>query len=731
MTADPQTQLPDAQLSPLGDVANLDETVVIKRGNLFAVSLRDGRMPAGGRHPLGLYYRDCRFLAVHELRIAGVLPRLLVASDELGTEAVYELTNTDLELPDGTMLPAQTVQVRLERRFAGAHTMGERLTIRSHHHSAIRLPVSLRVACDFEPMLAIRGIVRRRGLTADVNFLDGGMEMHLLGRDGVRRRTTIEASPAPQSCIDGLLSFALDLPPGQPETIEIDYRVVDDDDDDERAPDDGRSRAPVPDALTWLSEHPQVNSDQRLFDRIVRRSLLDLWLLRSELGAQRYYAAGIPWYATVFGRDSLITATQTLSFAPEIAAETLRLLAGRLGRAIDDEHDEEPGKVIHELRVGEVAKLGLTPLTNYYGTVDATPLFVCLLCDHVNWSGNLALLEELRPQLDAALRWMQRFGDLDGDGLLAYRCRSSGGLRNQGWKDSHDGVIDEHGVALEPPVALVEAQGYALRAERGLAELFERQGDTARAGDLFAAARKREEAIERFWLDGVGCYAMALDADKRASRAIASNQGHLLWSGAVSGERAGRIRDALMHESMFSGWGIRTLADGAAAYNPVGYHTGSIWPHDNALIACGLRRYGFDDDFQRVFDGLLDAASRFANYRLPELFSGFSRSEYESPVPYPVACRPQAWAAGTIPYLLKCGLGLNADGFARRLHVVRPRLPSWVDRAELTGIRLADARIDLHFERAAGGVTLVDARVDGDADVVLELGPRKRAHTPG
>jgi glycogen debranching enzyme len=720
---DPPSAPPEAHVSPLGDVANLDETVVIKQRNLFAVSLRDGRMPAAGRHPLGLYFRDCRFLSVHEIRIDGVLPRLLVASDEPGTEAVYELTNPDLELEEGTLLGAQSLQIRLERRFTGPQEMQERLTIRSHHHTRLRLAVGLQLASDFQPMFAIRGFVAPGEAPVGVTARETGVEMRAVGRDGATRSTVVEALPAPASSDDGLLRFDVDLSRGQSQAITLHYRVHEDGEPELAA--DGRAAPEAADGLSWLAEHTRVQTDQLLFDRIVRRSLLDLRMLRSDLGDQRYYAAGIPWYATLFGRDSLITANETLSFAPEIAEETLRLLASRIGQTIDDERDEEPGKIIHELRAGEVARLGLSPLANYYGTVDATPLFVCLLCDQVNWSGSLALFEELRPQVDAALNWIERFADLDNDGLLSYRCRSTAGLRNQGWKDSHDGVIDEHGVALEPPIALVEAQGYALRAEREIARVLRRAGEDARAAELDERARRREATIERFWLDDAGCYAMALDGGKRPSRAIASNQGHLLWSGAVSNERAALIRDALMHETMLSGWGIRTLADGERSYNPLGYHTGSIWPHDNALIACGLRRYGFDEDFQRIFDGLLSAASQFDDLRLPELFGGFARRDHERPVPYPVACRPQAWSAGAIPYLLKWGLGLSADGFERRLRVICPRLPGWVSRAQVTGIRVAGASIDLWFERAGDVVMLVDATVDGDADVVLELDARE------
>ncbi len=721
-----------------GDLGNLAETVVIKERNLFLVSLRDGRLPSG-RHPLGLYFCDCRFLSVHELRLAGVLPRLLVASDELGTLAVHELTNPDLRLPGGALVAAQSLQLRLERGIAGPQTMREVVTVRSYHHERLQLPLELRFAADFEQMMAIRGVVEPgEPLTPRVEASGGRVRIEVEGRDGVLRFVDIALSGEAHELRDGALVFELDLEQGEQHTVELLYSVGE---GEGPGPDPPASRhagaAADPGAAgrhgagaaaasaAWLAQRTRVSSDDELFDRIVRRSLLDLWLLRSEIGGHRYYAAGVPWYATLFGRDSLITAMEVLSFGPEVAEETLRLLGGRLGRALDDERDEEPGKVLHELRVGELARLGSSPFARYYGSVDATPLFLCLLCEYTDWSGDLALFEELRPQVDAALGWIDRFGDLDGDGLLEYRRRSHDGLRNQGWKDSHDGVMDGDGVPLEPPIALAEVQGYARRAKQGLARLFELAGEGSRAEQLRRDARELGERIESFWLEDHGFYSMALDGDKRASHVLASNQGHLLWAQAVSPERAAGIRDSLMSERMFSGWGVRTLAEGEPGFNPVGYHTGSVWPHDNAIVAHGLRRYGYDEDFTRIFEGLLEAASRFRDYRLPELFAGFSRSQYESPVPYPVACQPQAWAAAAIPYLLKWGLGLAADGLERRLRIVRPSLPRWINTVQVEGLHVAGATVDLRFERASGGVTLADAKIDGDLEVVLEIAPER------
>jgi glycogen debranching enzyme len=348
-----------------------------------------------------------------------------------------------------------------------------------------------------------------------------------------------------------------------------------------------------------------------------------------------------------------------------------------------------------------------------------------LLVEHADWSGDLALFRELREAVEATLGWIERHGDHDGDGLLDYRAGTPDGLRNQGWKDSEDGVMDEHGVPLEPPIALVEPQAYAIRALRGVARLYELDGDGGRAAELRRQADDLEARLERFWVPSRGFYGMGIDGDGRTSAALASNQGHLLWAEVLAPERARAVRDALMSDDMASGWGLRTLGSREAAYNPVGYHLGTVWPHDTAMAAVGLRNYGFDEDFTMLFEGLLEAASHAEGYSLPELFAGFSSSQYETPVPYPVACHPQAWASGAIPYMLTAGLGLKPDGLNGRLRVRRPSLPRWVNRVEVCDVAVAGGRVDLLFERTGAGdsVALTDARIDGDVEVVLEIRP--------
>jgi glycogen debranching enzyme len=656
---------------------NLAETLVIKHGNVFMITPRDGRVPAGGAHPFGLWWRDCRFLSAHELTLAGERPAPVASTDAAGGEAVYELA-----------VRGGAVHIRVVRTVEPGGALRERITLESHGPELIRVPLELRIAADFLPMLELRGLVPAR--QRPVESRAKGFSTR--GRDGVLRSTRVRTSPELCAAADGSLVFELELRPRVAVEVAVDFELA------EQGP--GAVKAAEP-TRPSPGEQTRASTGDQLLDGVLERSLNDLRMLRSELDGHPYYAAGIPWFATLFGRDSLIAALQTLAFTPDVAEGTLRVLAGRLGQRCDGARDEEPGKVVHELRVGEPAALGETPFAAYYGSADATPLFLCLLCEHASWTGSLDLFRELRGPVDAALGWIGRYGDLDGDGLVEYRRRAPKGLETQGWKDSPGGVPDDLGRPLTQPVALVEVQGYVVRAKRELARLFEIDGDGSRAGRLRDEAAALAAQLERFRADDRGGYAIGLDAEKRPGSALSSNQGHLLWSGAVGTERAAAIRDALMGPELFSGWGVRTLGPGNPAYDPLGYHVGSVWPHDSALIADGLRRYGFDEEFGLIFDGLLAAAAGFADHRLPELFGGHSREETERPVPYPVACRPQAWAAGSIPFLLTSALGLRPD--AGKLHVVRPVLPRGVDRVELTGLRVGDALIDLTFERAEGG----------------------------
>ena len=677
--------------------ADLTDSVVLKAGNAFLVTTPAGEAPLAGFHAFGLYRDDCRFLSGHELRVGGAPPRLLVAAAPTATTAVHELT------------AGEALRVHVERRLAEDGTLRERVHLRRYGREPVAaLEVEFALAADFRPVLVLHDMVDIPAPKVRVEPVAGGVRFAARGSDGVERAVSVTADPAPAAIEDGRLRFALDLQPGESADVALTYALHE-------------ASASPPRRAAAPARGPLIATDSELFDRILERSLLDLEMLRSQIDGRAYYAAGVPWYATLFGRDSLITGLQTLAFDADAAADTLRLLAHRLGTVTDPLREEEPGKVLHELRLGEVAAGDATPLSRYYGTVDATPLFLCLLCEHAAWSGSLGLFDELDFAVDATLRWIDECADHDGDGLLDYAPSAPGGLRNQGWKDSAGGVPDGRGVPLEPPVAIVEAQGYVVRAKRRLAALFARAGDRRRAEALADEADEMLARLDRFWLPERGFYAMAIDREGEPSPALASNQGHLLWAGAVPRERAHAVRDALMGDALNSGWGLRTLGTDEAAFNPVSYHVGSVWPHDTALVAAGLRRYGYDAEFAGLFDATLDAASHVPGYRLPELFAGFGRTEFGVPVPYPVACRPQAWAAGAVPFLLTEALGVRADALERRLTIHRPVLPRWLHRVEVTGLRVGDARVDLLFERTreTDHVALSDVRVDGDVEVML------------
>ncbi|MGH8572024.1 MAG: amylo-alpha-1,6-glucosidase, partial [Gammaproteobacteria bacterium] len=421
---------------------NLAECVVIKRENLFLLAPRDARLPARDEHPLGLWFRDCRFLSVHELLVDGAPPLLLQASDMDGARVAHALANG-----------AATLSMRIERTLDEPVRLRERIVLHSHHDEEVQVELALLLAADFAPMLAVRGLVPSADPRPEVTRDGNTLRFALRGRDDVLRTTTVELVTEPAACDcsgrAAALAFEIALRPGDSSEVELRYLV------DESGP------GATPARRRPARRRTLVRSDDELFDRVLGRSLADLELLRSELDGRFYYAAGVPWFATLYGRDSLIAAAQTLAFAPEMAADTLRLLGELLGTELDHARDEEPGKVLHELRVGEPAALGETPFARYYGSADGTPLWLCLLCDHADWCGDLELFRELRPQVTAALAWLERYGDLDGDGLVEYRRRAPGGLANQGWRDSPSGVPDAAGRPLGPPVALVEVQGYA------------------------------------------------------------------------------------------------------------------------------------------------------------------------------------------------------------------------------------------------------------------------------
>jgi glycogen debranching enzyme len=417
-----------------------------------------------------------------------------------------------------------------------------------------------------------------------------------------------------------------------------------------------------------------------------------------------------------------LTAFQALAVRPQIAVEALETLATYQATEEDPDRDMEPGKILHELRTGEMARHGETPHRAYYGTVDATPLWLVLLGATFDWTGDRALVDRLWPNALRALEWIDRYGDRDGDGFVEYERRAERGLINQGWKDSSDGIRDRLGRLAHTPIALAEVQGYVFDAKRRMAGLARVRGETDLAARLEAEAeRLRRQFEDAFWSEDQAFYAMALDGDKRPADAIASNAGHCLWSGIVSPERAPRVVERLMAPDMFTGWGIRTYASGQTGYNPIGYHTGTVWPHDSSLIAAGFKRYGFQAEANRLCGRIFEASQHFAEFRLPELFCGFDRDVSPVPVPYPVACSPQAWAAGSIFLFLETMLGLRPHAVTRELELVRPELPDWLTKVTINNLRVGVADVDLLFHRWRGGTSAEVIRKTQDLSVTIRM----------
>lgn len=712
---------------------SIADAIVIKDGDLFFLSEPDGQVPLDRHHGLGLYHGDCRYLSGYELHLAGRPPNLLAAATQHGFATVFEFSNPDIVMHDGGLVPAEEIGITWSRILDGkVLALHERIGLRSLSLRPVEFGVSLTFRAGFEDVYIVRGLLDERpGVLEPPVWQDGVLYQLYRGADGRSRSVVIRFSPAPGRVESMTAHFDIALGPREEHELAISVHVAESDERGQvfparhRRPDLSRLRL----ALERGSDHAvrratSLQSDSLLLNAVVERSLRDLRMLESHLHGRVYVAAGLPWFGTLFGRDSLITALQMLAFEPRIAEQTLRILAAYQGDRVDAWRDMEPGKILHELRVGELARLGEIPHTPYYGTVDATPLFLVLVGRHAAWRGTLDIFHELREPIERALRWVDEYGDLDGDGYVEYRSTSAKGLVNQGWKDSGDAIVNADGSLARPPIALVEVQGYVYLAKTLLAGLYRRAGEADRADALEREAAELRERFNRdFWQEQLGTFALALQAGNEPVAVASSNPAHALWTGIADEDKAKRTVARLMEDDLFSGWGVRTLSTRERRYNPIGYHLGSVWPHDNAIVAAGFKRFGGDRAALRIFSGILEAAMHFEDYRLPELFAGYARDEFGIPVHYPVACHPQAWAAGSVPYLVQTALGLEPDAFQKTLRIVRPRLPHFVDRIVLDGLRVGDARVGLRFERVFEGVDVQVLRVDGDLEVEVEPAP--------
>ncbi len=703
---------------------------MLKRDDTFAVLDANGdAVPAPGG-PEGLYHRDTRHLSRLELRLAGEKPLLLSSSvSDDGAVLTCDLTNPDVA-GDGRRPEIEHDQIHLRRsKFLRDGTCYERISVRSYASEALALDLELRFGADFADLFEVRGERRpRRGALHRPEAAADGVLLSYDGLDGRRRATRLRFDPAPDRLSGDRAVFGLSLAPGGRCTILVETRCETDAAPAADGPtqparaafiralwEDSRARRAA------MARTASVATSDTGFDEMIGRSVADLAMLTTQTPEGPYPYAGVPWFSTVFGRDALVTAWLVLWFDPAIALGVLRHLAAMQATTTDHAADAEPGKILHEVRNGEMAELGEVPFRRYYGSVDSTPLFVALAGAWLDRTGDAEALRPLWPNIEAALRWIELHGDRDGDGFVEYGRMTEAGLANQGWKDSWDSVMHADGTLAKGPIALCEVQAYAYAAYRA-------GGRVARALALpsfkaEALERKAAELRERFeaafWCEDIGTYALALDGAKKPCRVRSSNAGHALFGGIASPDRAAAVAKQLLGGAFHSGWGIRTLAATEARYNPMSYHNGSVWPHDNALIGLGMARYGHHAAAARVLEGMAAAAGKLDLRRLPELFCGFPRRGGQGPTAYPVACAPQAWAAAAPIGLLGACLGLGFDPAARIVRLERSVLPAGLDRVTLRGLSLGGARIDLGLRRAADSVAMGVSGRSGDIGAVL------------
>lgn len=697
-----------------------ERTRVLKDGDTFGVFDHAGMIRRSSGDELGLYHEGTRFLSSFELAIERRHPLLLGSTVRRDNALIVDLANPDLPPDGGGPLLRDSVHV-FAMSFLWDRAWYARFRVRNYARHPLTLEFSVLFGADYADIFEVRGVDRvRRGAALEAEVADQRVVLGYKGLDGVVRRTSLSFATAPALLTASRASYQLQLEAQGETTLEVRVGFETDEVagevfDFETAA--GHAKKTFEGRRLCCAS---IESSSGRFDEWVDRSATDLQMMITQTPEGPYPYAGVPWFSTPFGRDGIITAYETLWLDPSIARGVLSYLALTQATEHDRENDAEPGKIIHEVRSGEMAALGEVPFARYYGSVDSTPLFVMLAGAYWHRTGDQRLIESLWPNLERALTWIDRHGDRDGDGLVEYERRSLRGLTSQGWKDSFDSTSHQNGELATGAIALCEVQGYVYAARRGAAEIARALGHHDRAAELEGQAEELRERFERlFWCEDLGTYAIALDGEKRPCRVRSSNAGHCLFTGIASPDHARRVVDTLLDDRSFSGWGVRTLDAREVRYNPISYHNGSIWPHDNALLAVGMARYGHKDACARVFAAMFDASAQFDLHRMPELYCGFKQRPDEGPTLYPVACAPQAWAAGAVFLTLQACLGLEADATRCRLVFDRPMLPAKLDRIVLRDLRVRDACVDVVIDNYGHDVGVHIDRREGDLEVVV------------
>ena len=694
----------------------------LKHDDTFIVLDSHGDIGASAGGPDGLFNADTRYLARLELVLDEVQPLLLGSNLRDDNSALtIDLTNPDVYRNGRIVLQKDMLHI-VRTIFLWRGTAYQRIGVQNHGEQPASFDLTLLFDSDFADLFEVRGERRsRRGVGASKLLDPTDVMFEYNGLDDKSRTTMLHFDPRPTRLAVNAATYHLDLKPQQVSSLFVTASC-----------NKPAAYKPVPFFRGLLAHRREmrrstagatsIETSNDIFNEVLCQSMADLNMLMTDTPQGRYPYAGIPWYSTTFGRDGIITALQMLWIDPRVALGVLKRLAFYQAAMVDPLADAEPGKILHEMRGGEMAALREVPFARYYGSVDATPLFVLLAGLYVERTGDDETLAELWPSIEAALRWIDGAGDPDRDGFVEYQRASEQGLANQGWKDSYDAIFHADGRLAEGYIALAEVQGYVFAGKQLAARCAVRMGLPDRARQLEKEAKLLAERFEAaFWCEDLGTYALALDGAKQPCKVRTSNAGQLLFTGMVSTDRARMVAADLMRPHFFTGWGIRTVARGEARYNPMSYHDGSIWPHDNALIALGLARYGLKHSVEHVFGALFDAATYMDLRRLPELFCGFRREKGRGPTLYPVACAPQAWASATPFTLLEAALGIEFDAQRGEIRLRNPRLPAFLNEVILRDLKLGPSSVDLRVRRHGDDVALEVLRTRGQIQVSIVL----------
>lgn len=684
-------------------------SIVIKEGESFALFDAHGDIhpyPSGSH---GIFHNGTRFLSQIELEVGGQRPLLLSSFPREDNQMIIvDLTNPDVKTVNGEIIQRGTVHIS-RAKFLWQGSYHEKIRFVNFGLDPVAFDIAFRLDADYSDIFEVRGSERqKRGFTFPAKRTSDGVVFSYKGLDELVRRTELRFTPAPKRLSDDAISYSIELAPKEEFDLEI-VAVFGEGDSTSAT----GARHSFNDAKNEMNAYidkishycAEIVSSNEQCNQWINRSKYDLITMTTKTAFGLYPYAGIPWYSTAFGRDGIITAFECLWVEPELAKGVLKYLAKTQAKDFNDFQDAEPGKIFHETRGGEMASLNEIPFKLYYGTIDATPLFVCLAGAYLERTNDVETISAIWPNIEAAIDWIDNFGDIDKDGFVEYKTKSSKGLTNQGWKDSYDSIFHDDGTLASEPIALCEVQGYVYDARMSGAFIADTLGYDTKARKWRSEAQiLKENFNDKFWSESKQIYVLALDGRKQPCNTISSNAGHCLWSGIATPERARLTAANLMSENMFSGWGIRTIAVSEARYNPMSYHNGSIWPHDNALIAYGFSRYGMMDEVSRVMKGVFDTAIHSADFRLPELFCGFDRVKGQGPTAYPVACSPQAWSVGSLFLLIQSCLGLRINAAENTIHLHQPLLPHFLKELTISNLRIGDQTVILQVRKTVEGI---------------------------